>query len=130
MSSSTTHQKDPSHVAAGLKGALHNDNVSDEAKSNAAARLNDLEGSGEEPTNRSLGGYKATLTNDNVSPQAKKHAREVLEAAGLTVEPASEAERSEHEVRVLAGYKAALNNPRVSAEAKEHAREFLTAHNA
>lgn len=35
-------QKDPERVAAGLKAAVHNPNVSDEAKSNAKQRLNEI----------------------------------------------------------------------------------------
>ncbi|KAF8910841.1 hypothetical protein CPB85DRAFT_1221175 [Mucidula mucida] len=128
-------QKDTAHVVAGLKGAINNPNVSDEAKAQASTRLQEIAGQtqevgGSEHTNRMLGGYKATLHNDNTSETAKQHAREILAAAGIDVEPASEAERDEHEVRVLAGYKAALHNPRVSSDAKQHAKEYLAARNA
>ena len=51
----TATHKDPVHVAAGLKAALHNDNVSDEAKENAAHRLQDMTDVQDEHTNRSLG---------------------------------------------------------------------------
>ncbi len=53
---------------------------------------------------------KDVYIDDNTSETAKQHAREILAAAGIDVEPASEAERDEHEVRVLAGYKAALHS--------------------
>lgn len=71
--------KDLTRVAAGLKAAIHNPNVSDEAKDRAADRLEDIDnfvssthkrqdkrqGSDEaHETNRSLGGYKATLSSE------------------------------------------------------------------
>lgn len=62
--------KDPVRVAAGLKAAIHNPNVSEEAKERAAERL---EGNGagisvgdevtDQHTHRVMGGYKATLTS-------------------------------------------------------------------
>ncbi len=79
-------QKDTAHVVAGLKGAINNPNVSDEAKAQASTRLQEIAGQtqevgGSEHTNRMLGrsslsflvcgfcahhrwvvgGYKATL---------------------------------------------------------------------
>lgn len=48
--------------------------------------------------------------DDRTSAQAKEHAREVLEAAGYTVEPGPGVSQTEHETRVLAGYKAALHS--------------------
>jgi hypothetical protein len=61
--------KDPGRVAAGLKAAIHNPNVSEEAKERAAEKLEKLPGNtdsghstGDQDTNRVLGGYKATLT--------------------------------------------------------------------
>ncbi|KAJ3855617.1 hypothetical protein EV368DRAFT_72182 [Lentinula lateritia] len=126
----TKHQH---HVAGGLKAALHNPNVSEEAKANAQQRLKNMVSANEtevpsydEETNRVLGGYKATLTNNQTSSEAKAHAREVLAAAGIEVD--HEYTSDEHQTRVFAGYKAALNNPRVSAEAKAHARDFLREH--
>lgn len=55
-------------VAAGYKAALHNPNVSAEAKTNAARRLEELEptqqiGTEDEHEHRVLGGYKATLSS-------------------------------------------------------------------
>ncbi|KAK7047710.1 hypothetical protein VNI00_006481 [Paramarasmius palmivorus] len=136
---------DANRVAAGLKSAIHNPNVSSEAKESAQERLDAMTGNSQEHENRVLGtpfvanittiklkdngilgGYKATLSNPNTSETAKDHAREVLDAAGVPDYTGStEAEFSEHDTRVLAGYKAALNNPRVSAEAKLHAAEYL-----
>jgi hypothetical protein len=58
-------EKDTTRVAAGLKAAINNPNVSGEAKERAAEQLENMEGhfqtSGQE-SNRVLGGYKATLT--------------------------------------------------------------------
>ncbi|TBU22987.1 Conidiation protein 6-domain-containing protein [Dichomitus squalens] len=137
---------DEKRVAAGLKAAINNPNVSEEARERAQERLEHMgastetdnsgryatgtvDSSGHE-ANRVLGGYKATLHNPRASDEAKQHAREILEADGYTVEPGPGVTQDEHQTRVLAGYKAALHNPRVSEEAKEHAREYLAAHNA
>lgn len=65
--------KDKTRVAAGLKAALHNPNVGDEAKERAAQKLDSLDGEsiltdsrttdeGSHDAHRVLGGYKATLT--------------------------------------------------------------------
>ncbi|GAW05803.1 Conidiation-specific protein 6 [Lentinula edodes] len=70
-------QKNPERVAAGLRGTLHNDNASDEAKDRATERLREMgddfenktsrgsAGTGDAHQNQVLGGYKATLHNDN-----------------------------------------------------------------
>ncbi|KAH9929316.1 Conidiation protein 6-domain-containing protein [Amylocystis lapponica] len=133
-------QKNPERVAAGLKAAINNPNVSEEAREHAADRLDSMGASEEvntstrstgttnasgQETNRVLGGYKATLRNDHTSEEAKQHAREVLDASGYSVERGEDVSEDEHETRVLAGYKAALHNPRVSEEAKQHAKEYL-----
>ncbi|KIK79559.1 hypothetical protein PAXRUDRAFT_16276 [Paxillus rubicundulus Ve08.2h10] len=128
-------RKDTARVAAGLKAAIHNPNVSEEAKEHAKEKLKELaqevgsthETSRENP--RVLGGYKATLSNPNTSEQAKHHAEEVLQAAGIDSRHPDHSEE-EHQTRVLAGYKAALHSkyPRVSEEAKQHAKEFLGEH--
>ncbi|KAH7888455.1 Conidiation protein 6-domain-containing protein [Phlebopus sp. FC_14] len=140
----TEHTKDTARVAAGLKAAIHNPHVSEEAKQNAMSKLREMGQDVEQPIethgharttegghdeSRVLGGYKATLSNPHTSEEAKKHAEEVLQAAGIHGRHA-EATDEEHETRVLAGYKAALHNPRVSEEAKQHAREFLREHGA
>uniref|UniRef100_A0A0W0G332 Uncharacterized protein n=1 Tax=Moniliophthora roreri TaxID=221103 RepID=A0A0W0G332_MONRR len=129
-STSATHHfikmSSADNVARGLKAAINNPRVSDEAKESAQERLNDMTGTTQEHENRVLGGYKATLSNPSTSESAKDHAREVLDAAGVADYTGStEAEFNEHDTRVLAGYKAALSNPRVSAEAKLHAEEYL-----
>ncbi|EGN99641.1 hypothetical protein SERLA73DRAFT_159863 [Serpula lacrymans var. lacrymans S7.3] len=136
----SSYYKDTGRVIAGLKAAIHNPNVSEEAKDNAIQRLNELGDDTErggaaygranqQGSTRVLGGYKATLSNENTSEEAKQHAQEVLEAAGVYERPTGISEE-EHETRVLAGYKAALNNPRVSEAAKTHARDFLEQHGA
>ncbi|WWC88787.1 uncharacterized protein L201_003700 [Kwoniella dendrophila CBS 6074] len=61
-------------VMGGYKAALHNPNVSDEAKQHAQEVLKE----GEEHEHRVLGGYKAALHNPNVSADAKEHAKDVL----------------------------------------------------
>lgn len=60
----STEHKNPERVAAGLKAAIHNPNVSEEAKERASERLEHMgEKSTTSPdTNRVLGGYKATLS--------------------------------------------------------------------
>ncbi|KAI0373572.1 hypothetical protein BV20DRAFT_962780 [Pilatotrama ljubarskyi] len=139
---------DEKRVAAGLKAAIHNPNVSEEAKERAQERLENMGASvdtgsrgnnnGSYPTgttdetgretNRVLGGYKATLHNPRTSEGAKQHAREILEADGYQIERPEGVTEDEHQKRVNAGYKAALHNPRVSEEAKQHAREYLEQH--
>lgn len=68
------HTKDTARVAAGLKAAIHNPNVSAEAKEHAKDRLKemgqDLEPAQEpqpahvaEESTRVLAGYKATLSS-------------------------------------------------------------------
>jgi len=129
--------KDTTRVAAGLKAAIHNSNVSPEAKDQAAEKLQNLTGAGiatttstTEHENRVLGGFRAVLSNDNTSAEAKQHAREVLTAAGYQVEKPTGSTDEEHETRVMAGYKAALTNPNVSEGAKRHATEILKEYGA
>ncbi|KAG0708339.1 Conidiation protein 6-domain-containing protein [Suillus ampliporus] len=140
MSGSKEHTKDAARVIAGLKAAVHNPNVSSEAKDNALRRLEEMGQSADPavPTQERaaqtaaseahekhvLRGYKAATSNPNVSEEAKQHAREVLEAAGIHQQLETHSDE-EHHIRVLAGYKAAIHNPNVSPEAKKHAREFL-----
>ncbi|EED83058.1 predicted protein, partial [Postia placenta Mad-698-R] len=80
--------KNPGRVAAGLKAAINNPIVSEEAKERASDRLENLGdevervpdySASDQDTNRVLGGYKATLHNPRVSEGAKRHAREFLE---------------------------------------------------
>jgi len=50
------------------------------------------------------------ILDEHTSEEAKAHAREVLEAAGYSIERAQGATDEEHETHVLAGYKAALHS--------------------
>jgi hypothetical protein len=59
-------------TAAGLKAAIHNPRVSDEAKANAQERL-------DERNAHQIGGLKAALHNPRVSDEAKADVREKLE---------------------------------------------------
>ncbi|OAX39103.1 hypothetical protein K503DRAFT_740077 [Rhizopogon vinicolor AM-OR11-026] len=138
MSGHKEHTKDSARVIAGLKAAVHNPHVSNEAKENAMKRLEEM-GQTADPSPPTQGrsaadeaheknvlrGYKAATSNPHVSEQAKQHAREVLEAAGIYQKLDIHSDE-EHQHRVLAGYKAAIHNPNVSAEAKEHAKEYLS----
>ncbi|WRT67671.1 uncharacterized protein IL334_004643 [Kwoniella shivajii] len=65
-------------VLGGYKAALHNPNVSEEAKQHAKEVLGQTEDKDDEHEHRVLGGYKAALHNPNVSADAKEHAKEVL----------------------------------------------------
>ncbi|KAF7305221.1 hypothetical protein MKEN_01237300 [Mycena kentingensis (nom. inval.)] len=94
--SGANDNKDPVRVAAGLKGTLARDNVSDEAKARAEERLNEM-------------GYSA---EDRASDSTRDA-------------PANEDAASKHEHHVAGGYKATLKNPNVSEEAKQNAREKL-----
>ncbi|KAF8914505.1 Conidiation protein 6-domain-containing protein [Mucidula mucida] len=121
MPVSSNEQKDPANVARGLKSTMHNPRVSDKAKADASARLDEMSGD----------------TDDSVIPQEQDSAYDeeeyedddMEEVDNTTSKKASQplhtGERDLHEVRVLAGYKATLHNPRVSNEAKQHAEEVL-----
>ncbi|KAI0741770.1 hypothetical protein C8Q80DRAFT_1221681 [Daedaleopsis nitida] len=120
-------------VAAGLKAAIHNPKVSNEAKAHAQERLEQMDQPSDTNgslSNHVLGGYKATLHNPKTSLEAKQHAREILEAVGYSIEAPEGVSADEHQTRINAGYKAALHNPKVSQEAKAHAREYLREHGA
>ncbi|KAJ7604465.1 Conidiation protein 6-domain-containing protein [Roridomyces roridus] len=94
--------KNPANVAAGLKGVLARDNVSDEAKLNAEHRLEEMgvdigDGISESKDhdharqkyddgkneNNVIGGHKANLKNPNTSEESKEHSREYLEEAEI-----------------------------------------------
>ncbi|KAH9973424.1 Conidiation protein 6-domain-containing protein [Lactifluus volemus] len=89
---------EPNRVAGGHKAAMHNPNVSAEAKEHSRQVVQEIQGSGAvhddgttEPSsrtdvdnsnkdeNRVLGGYKATLKNPNVGDEAKQKAQKILE---------------------------------------------------
>ncbi|KAH0293537.1 hypothetical protein KCU62_g1169, partial [Aureobasidium sp. EXF-3399] len=90
--------KDPMRVAAGLKAALHNPNVSDEAKENVSHHLAEI-------TSPSHADAKSTST--------------------ASTAPASDTGDGKDPTRVAAGLKAALHNPNVSDDTKEHIQERL-----
>jgi len=89
---------EPNRVAGGHKAALHNPNVSAEAKEHSRRVIEEIQGPGTqavreddatEPSSRLddkskeetrvLGGYKATLKNPNVGDEAKQRAQQILE---------------------------------------------------
>lgn len=96
-------EKNQGNVIGGLKAAINNPNVSEEAKQRDFQRLQemgaDVEGysapsGGQQEgghayaqgdqidgkdASRVIGGYKATLSNPRTSEAAKEHAEEVLE---------------------------------------------------
>ncbi|KAJ2922599.1 hypothetical protein H1R20_g14502, partial [Candolleomyces eurysporus] len=88
-SNSTASHKDQGNVVRGLKAAINNPRVSEEAKQRDIERLQEMgeyEGApaqeDSEHHNRVLGGYKATLSNPRTSEAAKEHAQQVLEESG------------------------------------------------
>jgi len=129
---STHDAKNLDHVARGLKAAIHNPNVSPEAKAHAAKQLKEMgvgslsddvqQLSEDEHRRHQLAGYKATLSNEHTSPEAKKHAQSVLDRVA--------SEEGKHEHRVMGGYKATLKNPHTSEEAKQQAEQVLKDHDA
>ncbi|KAJ8453581.1 hypothetical protein ONZ45_g19658 [Pleurotus djamor] len=125
--SAQTHEKNAANVIGGLKAAMHNPNVSDEAKQHAAERLEEMGASVEGTTTSTASGYSS---GEYITKEDINYAREILEAAGYHVERSAETTEAEHQTRVLAGYKAAMHNPNVSKEAKEHARQYLKEHGA
>ncbi|KAF8153136.1 hypothetical protein B0H34DRAFT_93377 [Crassisporium funariophilum] len=124
------HKKNPENTIRGLKAAIHNPNLSDEAKAHAAGRLQELEArsSEHEISKHQLGGYKATLTNKHTSQEAKDHARQMLETEASGQASDSSRDQGDHEHHVLGGYKSTLKNPRVSDEARHHAEDVLKQH--
>ncbi|KAM6501070.1 Conidiation protein 6 domain containing protein [Amanita muscaria] len=106
--------KNPSRIAAGLKAAVHNPRVSEEAKESATERLQQM-GAEAETTQET-----ATQT-ERASPTGTSQRRHSTGSEAQMTEGKSES-------RVMGGYKAALKNPRVSEEAKEHAEEILEQH--
>ncbi|KAG8953408.1 hypothetical protein FRC04_002250 [Tulasnella sp. 424] len=133
---SSTQQTHEHRVAGGHKAALHNPNVSEEAKERSRQYLEGDTASTEPApvetggmvddsmSGNTIGGYKATLSNPNTSEEAKEKARAILEGEA---DPSDYAPGTgdAHTNRVLGGYKATLKNPNVSEEAKDHAREVL-----
>ncbi|KAF8728301.1 hypothetical protein AX14_006805 [Amanita brunnescens Koide BX004] len=111
---STEPGKDPNRVAAGLKAAVHNPRVSEEAKESATQRLHKM-GEDVEPAEEETG---TTRRRGSRSPRRQRHPEE---SSAQTMEGKAES-------RVMGGYKATLKNPRASEEAKEHAEEVLEQH--
>ncbi|KAF4577032.1 hypothetical protein EYR36_005019 [Pleurotus pulmonarius] len=128
MSTTNYPDKNPVNVAGGLKAAIHNPNVSEEAKERAAERLHEMGADGEsQSTPQNIYGYS---DSESITQQDVAYAREILEAVGYSIDKPAESTHDEHQTRVLAGYKAALSNPYVSNEAKEHAQAYLDKHPA
>ncbi|KAG9220405.1 hypothetical protein CCMSSC00406_0006670 [Pleurotus cornucopiae] len=121
--------KNPGNVAGGLKAAIHNPNVSEEAKSHAAERLHEM-GVDDQSGSMSASNPTGYSDGESITRHDVDYAREILEAVGYSVEQPSGTTEDEHQTRVLAGYKAALSNPRVSKEAKRHAQEYLDTYGA
>jgi len=82
-------------VAGGHKAAMHNPNVSAEAKEHSRQIVEEIQGpdavpddystepsrrdTGDKEESRVIGGYKAALKNPNVGEEAKERARQILE---------------------------------------------------
>ncbi|KAH9174003.1 Conidiation protein 6-domain-containing protein [Lactarius sanguifluus] len=81
-------------VVGGHKAAMHNPNVSAEAKEHSRQVAEGVQGSdavqddystkpslatGDKEESRVIGGYKAALKNPNVSEEAKERAQQILE---------------------------------------------------
>ncbi|KAH6910642.1 hypothetical protein BKA70DRAFT_1271025 [Coprinopsis sp. MPI-PUGE-AT-0042] len=122
------------NVARGLKAAINNPRVSDEAKERDAQRLQEMgeevpagystqhaEG-GEALSQQQKAGYISALKRDNVSAEAKQHARDMLGQEGGESHSAGGEGLSQQQ---KAGYTSVLKRDDVSDEAKQHAREML-----
>ena len=77
QTSAQHHEKDPEHVAAGLKATLANPRVSAEAKHEAQNRLKEMGYEIKDPEHVKAG-LKAAIHNPKVSPEAKAHAEKEL----------------------------------------------------
>ncbi|KAG9693525.1 hypothetical protein KCU95_g6448, partial [Aureobasidium melanogenum] len=125
--------KDPMRVAAGLKAALHNPNVSDEAKEIASHHLADITSTSHaddgKDSIRVAAGLKAALHNPNVSDEAKEdvshHLADITSSSHADTTSTSHADDGKDPTRVAAGLKAALHNPNVSDDTKDHLKERL-----
>lgn len=130
------HEKDPDHVAAGLKATINNPRVSAEAKHEAQNRLKEMGYEMKDPEHVKAG-LKAAIHNPKVSAEAKAHAekelKEMESGAHHTTSashPHAQTQASSHESHVIGGYKATLHNPHTSPEAKKEAEKYLKDHGA
>ncbi|OCH96505.1 hypothetical protein OBBRIDRAFT_787064 [Obba rivulosa] len=76
-------EPNPDKVARGLKAAISNSSVAEDAKESAKERLRQMEESSEIDSSEAhqvnvASGHKAALKNPNVSQEAKQHSRQVL----------------------------------------------------
>ncbi|KAJ3565251.1 hypothetical protein NP233_g7751 [Leucocoprinus birnbaumii] len=144
-----SEQKNPERVAAGLKATVHNARTSDEAKLNAAQRLDDMgveieqqasthkAGTGASATGESKSGIPRQQMGTSLDTQGRKAANysgmdadnfledNDPEMFGNVGRSAGAQGGQPGEAREMGGYRATLKNPRVSEQAKEHARNVL-----
>ncbi|KAG8919858.1 hypothetical protein FRC01_001067, partial [Tulasnella sp. 417] len=124
---SSTQQVHENRVAGGHKAAIHNPNVSEEAKGKLitstlehSRQYLEQDAANAEPapvetggmvddsmSGNTIGGYKATLSNPRTSEAAKEKARAILDGEA---EPSDYAPGTgdAHTNRVMGGYKATL----------------------
>ncbi|KAF6751671.1 hypothetical protein DFP72DRAFT_906815 [Ephemerocybe angulata] len=137
-----SHQKKNSLVR-GLKGAIHNPNVSEEAKQRDLQRLQEM---GEDITG--LTGASSDFDAQDEGRSADPHiflkldqhedamkqvTKQMLEQGEEDMQRSASAASADLDIdmnghsktRVLAGYKATLSNPRTSKAAKAHAEQVL-----
>jgi len=123
--------KDPARVAAGLKAAINNPNVSEDAKERAMNQLdglgNKLSSSSPPQTQRRSGRRGSVSASPQSSPARERAPRR----------PSTDSDDDEKHVnfvdeeqpkRILEGYRDALHDPTIDEDEKTHARELLEFH--
>ncbi|EAU84006.1 hypothetical protein CC1G_11444 [Coprinopsis cinerea okayama7 len=109
-------EKDPGNVARGLKAAINNPRVSEQAKEHDRERLRDM--------GESVPGEENTSTVPKGQRSSGSGGKD-LEDEDVEYEEEEESSGGADRTRVMAGYKATLKNPNVSQRAKDHAAEIL-----
>lgn len=133
MSDHTAARTHEDNVVRGLKAAINNPRVSDEAKAHDRERLREMGQPVPKDPSNVIRGLKAAIHNPNVSEEAKERDRQRLLEMGETLPednttsaPRTRSqEAEEHEHRVLGGYKATLSNPNAGHDAKARAQDIL-----
>jgi hypothetical protein len=94
-------KKNPERVAAGLKATIHNPQVSQEAKTKARERLQEMGLDATGAQNKHVaGGLKAAVHNPRVSEEAKQKDIERLHNMGVDVDEGPSAKLGEHSIGV------------------------------
>ncbi|KAG2001559.1 hypothetical protein CC2G_006696 [Coprinopsis cinerea AmutBmut pab1-1] len=109
-------EKDPGNVARGLKAAINNPRVSEQAK-RARQRAPSRHGR--------VRPWRGEHQHRSQGQRSSGSGGKDLEDEDVEYEEEEESSGGADRTRVMAGYKATLKNPNVSQRAKDHAAEIL-----